>query len=304
MNNLDKILIQTVAQDKTGFGEKILRLSICQNWGEIAGNISSQTVPLKVQKKTLIIAADNPAAKDNAKFLAKEIINKTNEIIGRGEKVIEKIEFGKNFDNHKADFKKIPAPQKVQEEKNFSADDLEKIILTDEEIAECEKKSATIENEKNRQELFDIFISRKKLEKLKLQNGWHKCKICGELCKPNEILCDFCKITERNKMRDKIRKIFYDKPSTTFISAQEKIFDEMPHMKNYCSLSVIESEYSSLIRETAARVSYGDKKSDLAKFLVMLFKQVDEKNLTDALMENALHELRFNLADQPPFKKK
>lgn len=295
IETVNQILIKTLAQDKTGLGEKILCLSVCQNWEKIAGNISAQTSPVKIKNKTLIISAKNSSAKDNLKFLAKNIVEKTNEIIGGGEKIIEKISFGfgKSFEIQK----KIPV-QKFYDKKFFSAEDIEKIFLTEEEISECEKKSFAVENEKYRQELTEIFIARKKLEKLKIQNGWHRCKICGELCKPEEIICDFCKINEREKMREKIRKIFYDKPATTFISAQEKIFQEMPHMKKECTLSVIESEYSSLIRETAARVSFGDKKSDKAKFLVMLFKQVDEKNLTDSLIEKSLHELRFNLADK------
>ena len=297
--SIDKILIKTAAQDKTGFGEKILCLSVCQRWKEIAGNLSEKISPIKIQGKTLIISAENSAAKDNAKFLAKNIIEKTNEIVGRGEKIIEKISFGNSLQKPK----KIPdkffdSIKKIPNKKNFSEEDLNKIILTDEEISDCEKKSSAVKDEKYRQELTKIFISRKKLEQLKIQNGWHKCKICGELCEPEKNFCDFCKINEQDKMRKKIRKIFYDEPATTFYGAQEKIFQEMPHMKKECTLSVIESERASLIRETAARVSFGDKKSDDAKFLVMLFKQVDEKNLTDALIEKALNELRFNLADR------
>lgn len=297
LETIDKLLIKTAAQDKTGFGEKILCLSVCQNWEKIAGSLSEKISPIKIQNKILFVSAENPAVKDNVKFLAENFVEKINEVVGRGEKIVEKISFGKSFEVQK----KIPQKifvEEVHDEKIFSAEDLENIILTDEEIFDCEKKSAAVNDEKYRQEVKEIFIARKKLEKLKIQNGWHKCKICGELCKPAENLCDFCKINERDKMRARIRKIFYDKPATNFISVQKKIFQEMPHMKKDCTLSVIESEYSSLIRETAARVSFSDKKSDAAKFLVMLFKQTDEKNLSDALIEKALHELRFNLADR------
>ena len=302
LETIDKLLIKTAAQDKTGFGEKILCLSVCQNWEKIAGELSKKISPIKIQNKTLFISAENPAVKDNVKFLAKDFVEKINEVVGHGEKIVEKISFGKNFEVQKKIPQKISV-EEVHDEKIFSAENLEKIILTDEEIFDCEKKSAAVNDENFRQEVKEIFIARKKLEKLKIQNGWHKCKICGELCKPSENLCDFCKINERDKMRARIRKIFYDKPATKFLSVQKKIFQEMPHMKKDCTLSVIESEYSSLIRETAARVSFGDKKSDAAKFLVMLFKQTDEKNLSDALIEKALHELRFNLADRT-FEKK
>lgn len=296
LENIDKILIKTAAQDKTGFGEKILCLSVAQNWKEIAGNIADRTAPIKIHEKILFISAENPAVKDSAKFLSKIIVENVNKIVGRGEKIISGIDFGKFFESPPKVPPKIPAQEP---EKNiFSEENLEKIILTDEEISECEKKSAGIENEEQRKNLTEIFLSRKKTEKLKLQNGWHKCKICGELCEPEKIICSFCEINERDKMRQRIRKIFYDEPSTTFHKAQDKIFQEMPHMKKECTLSVIESERSSLIRETAARVSFGDKNSDNAKFLVMLLKQVNEKDLTDALIDRAFKELRFNLADR------
>lgn len=293
--SVDKILVRTVTKDMRGLSEKFLQLSISQHWKEIAGNVFNQIAPLRVQNKTLFLYAKNSAVKNNVKYLSKDIIKKINEIVGYGEEVIEKISFGRSFEKP-VESKKILSAFKTKEK--VLKVDLSKIILTAEEIAECEKKSS------GKAELTKIFIDRAKLRKWKLATGWNECRICGELCEPKEIICSICRIHEREKMKFQIGKIFSDKPNTAFYAVQEKIFESMPHMKGECTLEMIESVWASLIRETAARVSYGDKTSKSAKFLVMLFKQVEEKNLTDALIKRALHELRFNLADQPSYKDK
>ena len=245
MESLDKILIRTISQDKN-LSESIFFMEIFKHKQEIFGNLADKITPVKITDKTLLIYTNNSTVKDNLKFTAKNILAKINQIIGRGEIIIEKISFAKNFQKPKQIFieEKIPAPEPVE-------------------------------------------IVRR------------KCKLCNNLCEPGKILCDMCEIYERNKMRDKIRKIFCEKPSTKFYQVQEQIIKDMPHMKIECSLMIIESIWAGLINETAARVSYGDNKSDSAKFLVMLYKQVDRENLTAAIINRALKELRFNLADQP-----
>lgn len=249
MESLDKILVKTVSQDKN-LCEKIFFMEIIRHRKEIFGSLADKVTPIKIQDKILQVYANNSAVKDNLKFTAKNLVERINKIIGRGEIIIENISFAKNFQEPP----KIPEPAAVEEK-----------------ISEPEP----------------VEVVR------------HKCKLCNNLCETGKILCDMCEIYERNNMRKRICKIFCEKPSTTFYKVQEKILSEMPHMKKECSLMTIESVWAGLINETAARVKYGDKTSDTAKFLVMLFKQVEEKDLTDALMNRAMKELQFNLAERP-----
>ncbi len=298
---LGGVLVRTVSRCKNNLSGKILQREIFLRWKEIAGDFAGQITPIKIQKKTLVIYANNPAVKDTMKFLAGSLVEKINSTVGRGEKIIEKISFGKTFETPEENSEEIVNP-KIK--KISSSEDWKKINLTDEEIADCEKKLSDIEDETQRRDLLKTFLARAKLKKWRLKNGWHECKICGELCEPNKNICDFCKIHEREKMRKKIRRIFFDLPWKTFSEVQREICAEMPHMAEECTLFFVESVWVSLVTETAARVSYGDKKSLDAKFLVMLFKHVDEKNLTEKLINRALKELKFNLADLPPFKEK
>lgn len=247
MESLDKVLVKTVSQDKN-LCEKIFFMEIIRHRKEIFGSLADKVTPIKIQDKVLQIYANNSAVKDNLKFTAKNLAEKINKIIGRGEIIIENISFAKNF-------QKPP------------------------EIVEIEEIPAKISE--------PVEVVRR------------KCKLCNNLCEPGKILCDMCEIYERNNMRKKICRIFCEKPSTTFYQVQEKILSEMPHMKKECSLMTIESVWAGLVNETAARVKYGDNTSDTAKFLVMLFKQVEEKDLTDALINRALKELQFNLAERP-----
>lgn len=303
---LSGVLVRSISQCKNNLSGKILHMEIFRRWKEIVGSLAGQITPVKINKKTLVLYANNPVVKDNVKFFANSIVEKINSTVGCGEKIIEKITFGKSFEKPDENLDEIINPKfdKNPNEKKFSPEDLKKINLTDEEIADCEKKLSGIEDEARRKDLLKTFLTRAKLKKWRLQNGWHKCRICGELCEPEEIICDFCRLREREEMRKKIRRIFLDLPWKTFPEVQKEICAEMPHMASECTLTLVDSVWDSLVVETAARVSYGDKNSLNAKFLVMLFKHIDEKKLTDKLISRALKELRFNLADQPPFNEK
>lgn len=187
----------------------------------------------------------------------------------------------------------------VKDNLKFTAKNI--VAKINDKIGRGEKIIENISFVKNFQKPHKIFHESEKISEPApvVKNIRQKCKFCNNLCEPGKILCDICEIYERNNMRKKICKIFCEKPSTTFYQVQEQIFREMPHMKSECKLFTIESVWAGLVNETAARVKYGDKTSDRAKFLVRLFKQVEEKDLTDELINRALQELRFNLAEQP-----
>lgn len=302
-DTVDGVLIKAVEKLPKDLTEKLLQFEIFRRWEEIVGNLAGQIKPVKLNGKILTIYADNPAVKDNTKFFANNIVEKINSTVGNGDIIVEKITFGKTFEKPDKTFEKIIKPKS----KNFSnatKTDLSKIILTEAEISECKKKLPVMKDETLQKELLETLLNRAKLRKWRTENGWHKCKICGELCEPNKIICDFCRIKEREEMRKKIRRIFYDLPWILFPTVQRQICNEMPHMANECTLSVVESVWASMVVETAARVSFGDKNSFDAKFLVMLFKHIDKDKLTEKIISRTLNELRFNLANQPIVKGK
>ena len=286
--------LQTLDKD---LQKKIVNHGIFFHWKEIAGSIAKDIFPIKIVGDTIILYAETSVAKDNMKFLAQEIIDKANEVVGLGEEIFKHIDFAKSFERKKIlPKKKIAPPQK-----KFSVEEIE---LTDEEISDCEKKVGEFKNPEIKKITLEQLINHKKLQKLKLQYGWHKCEICGILCAPEENICGICKIGERNKMRDEIQQLFYKNPQIKFQTVLEEIQKKYPHVSDECDMQVIDAERSALIRSIAARVSYGDRKSATAKMLVMLYRRLPEDKLTDAIINRTFEELKFDLADLPPFEER
>ena len=259
-------------------------------WREIVGDDADKIFPVKIDGKTLTVYSLSSSLKDKFKYRIPQILNKINSTCG--DNLIDKIIFGKTFS---ANNKKI-SPAKIV------ADEIVEVNLTEEEILECEKKSSVIQNPERRKMLFDCLIAKKKSDKIKKFARWHKCDLCENLCPPQENLCDVCKIYERRKMLQEIRKIFHETPQTKFIDVQKKISELMPHISSECTLNFIESARMSLIQQTVRRLSFNDRESSLAKFFVMLVRQLPEESLTEKIIEKTFHEFRFAFSDRPPLK--
>ena len=275
------VIQKSLSQIDKDVKQKIDLQFIFLRWRELVGDFADKIYPVEIKGKTLILHSNNSTLKDKFKYRAKDLVSKINSIFGV--EVIDKIIFGANF----------TATAEVSNAE---------VTLTDDEIAECEKKSAVIENPERRQMLFNCLVTKKKADKSKKISAWHKCALCENLCPPAEILCDICQVYERRKMVDAVRQIFYDAPETKFRDVQRQIAEKMPHMKSICTLTFIESARMSLIQQTARRLSFGDSESDLAKFLVRLVRQLPEEALTEKIIDRTLTEFRFDLADRPAFK--
>lgn len=302
MSELDNINV-AIQENISKFDEKIKNKIDCNiiflNWKKILDDDSAEFFPVKLQDTTLILFSEDPALNDYLKYNTPNLIEKINSYFGK--EIVTKIKFSGRFSN------KFIAKNFSAREKN--SNDAEKIAdveisLTDEEIDECKKKSSVIEDEDCRRRLFECLIAKKKSDALKKLSSWHKCAVCENLCEPQENLCDFCKVHEQNKMLQAIRKLFHDTPYIKFSDVQKKICEDMPHMQKYCTLNLIDSARMDLIQQTVRRISFGDKNSPLAKFFVMLVRQLPEEKLTEKIIEKTLYEFRFDFVDQPTFKPK
>lgn len=293
LESVDNVVNKSLSDIGEEFKYKVDCHKIFFKWREIVGDDADEIFPVQIKGSTLIIYSENSSLKDKFKYRTPQLIAQINSICGA--EIISKIIFGKTFLGNK---------KVVQEQKILLEDKPEEITLTEEEILECKKKSSTLTNPESRKMLFDCLVAKKKADKAKKISDWHKCFICENLCPPENFLCDVCQIHERNKLLQTIRKIFHDAPATKFADVQKKISEVLPHMRQYCTLSVIESARMSLIRQTASRLSVNDKQSPLAKFFVMLVRQLPEESLTEKIIERTLHEFRFDLVDRPPLKPK
>lgn len=285
------VLQKTLAEISPELRKKLLQKEIFNRWHEIFKTLADKISPVKIQGETLIVTSTDGAVMDTLKFSASNFVTLINEKISPGMPIISEIKFGRGFSP--PPIKKFPVQNKSVEPQ---------IELTPNEISNCEKKVAAVEDETQRKILLETVLSYEKSQKRKLQRGWHKCKFCNVLCPPKEIFCNVCAVKERGRMYMAIRKIFIAAPETPFREIQQKIVRQFPHLYAECTPEKIESARMDLILQEASKISYGDTTSDAALFLVRLIRQLPREKLTDAIINRTLKEFRFNLADQPPLQ--
>ena len=274
--------------------KKFLGNELIYHWRELVDeNISDKIKPVKVERGVLYVAVESSAYRDQLKFLEEELIDAINERFSEGEPLVKEIRiaYGVQIPDDKP-----TTPAQVE----TSPED---IILTDEEIKRCEERARRIRNEKLRKTVFETLISQAKVQKFRLLNGWHKCLKCDSLCAAEEILCEVCKIKEREAMVNTLFRIFYDAPQLKAWDAQKILLEKMPHMKGECSLDVIESARTSLIQKVAGNVRFGDEESPDVLKLVALEKRLPQDKLTPAIIRRTLIDLQFNLSEQPKLQR-
>ena len=288
LESVDSVIDKSLLNISEDLKNKVDCHKIFFKWRELVGDDADEIFPVQIDGSTLTLYSDNSSLRDKFKYRIPQLIKQINSTCGA--EIVAKIIFGQNFlaDNPTLKNKKILISDEV--------------TLSEDEISECEKKSAILQNPALNKMLLNCLLAKKKSDKAKKISGWHKCLMCENLCPPENFLCDVCQIHERNKLFQTIRKIFHDAPATKFVDVQKKISQILPHMKSQCTLSFIDSARMSLILQTARRLSVNDKESPLAKFFVMLVRQLPEESLTEKIIERTLHEFRFDLADRPPLK--
>lgn len=300
-STLNEIFQKYLEDSDENFKKNILHTKIFKGWEEFAGTgLSEEVQPIKITGKTLVLYSDNPAAKNMIMFIANEIAEYLNKTVGGGEKIIEKVTFGKSFE--KPD-KKITKnkPKKISSEPDI-AKEIAKIKLTRKEIMECEKKCVFIHDPDFREKVFQAhanFIRRKKFD---IKHGKKKCALCDLYCDPEEEICDICKFKEGEKMRREVAKILRRNPGLSVKRIQTAIGKKFLYTAHKCNSDFIDSVRSDMVKEIAARIPYDDRESEEVKFLAMLYKKVSPGKLTGAIFNRAMRELKFNMANLPKFK--
>ena len=284
------VLQKSLVKIDPALRRKLLQQEILNRWNEIFKSLADKIFPVEIQGETLFVTSNDGAVLDMLKYSKADFIKLINEKISPDFQIISEIKSCRTFGT---------ITQSVTKTKTETIE--KQIELTPEEIAGCEKKVATVTNEVQRKILLETLLSHTKSQKRKLQNGWHKCKLCNLLCPPNESICSICEVKERGKLISEVRKIFIEKPETPFREIQQKIIEQFPYLKKECTLEKIESARMDLILQRAAKISYGDTTSDAVIFLVCLIRQLPREKLTDGIIKRTLKEFKFNFADLPPF---
>ncbi len=270
--------------------QKFLAAEVIHHWCEFVGEkISAKVKPVKFERGILLVAVESSAYKDQLKFWSEEIIDAINEKVG--EPFVKEIKPAQGF--------QVVAPVEIPPKVDKLKVAPENMTLSAEEIRRCEERAQKVSDDKLRETVLQTLISHAKLQKFRLASGWHKCLKCDSLCEPTEILCPVCTIKEREAMVNALFKIFNDAPWLKAWEAQKILLEQMPHMKNECLLTTIESARTSLIQQVASKIRFGDETSPDVLKLVALKKRLPLDKITPAIIRRALTDLRFNLAEQP-----
>ncbi len=292
---LEKFLREKIRSLGATTYKQFLGAEVIYHWRELVDeNISAKVKPVKIERGVLFVDVRNSAMRDQLKFLKEEIIDAINSKFE--EPLVKEIKIASTFQ-----IAELPPdkPAQVTESKLK----LEDVTLTAEEVQRCEEEVQKISDEKLRQTVLQTLLGHARVQKFRLMSGWHKCLKCESLCAAEEILCDVCKIKEREAMVNALFKIFYDAPQLKTWDAQKLLLKEMPHMQAECSLAAVESARTSLIQKVAGKVRIGDETSPDALKLVALEKRLPLDKLTPAIVKRALVDLQFNLAEQPKIQR-
>ena len=277
--------------------KQFLGAEVIHHWRELVDeNISAKIRPVKIERGVLFVDVKGSALRDQLKFFKEEIIDAINAKFAQEEPLVKEIKIASVFQITNI----LPEPPAQVAESKIK---LEDITLTEEEIKACEEEAQKVSDEKLRQTVLQTLLGHARAQKLRLAHGWHKCLKCESLCAAEEILCDVCKIKEREAMVNALFKIFYDAPQLKAWEAQKLLLEKMPHMQAECSLAAVESARTSLIQKVAGKVHIGDETSADALKLVALEKRLPLDKLTPAIVKRALVDLQFNLAEQPKIQR-
>ena len=277
--------------------KKFLCNEVIKNWSRLVDeSFAEKILPVTIEHGVLFVRAENSAIKDQLKFFKEEIIDAINENFAKEEPLVKEIRIAKSFQ---------VAPSTPEKKSSAKVNKLtvENVTLTEEEIKRCEERAEKF-SEEFRPTILETLLSQAKKQKFRRANAWHKCAKCNALCPPEEILCEVCRIKERDAMTKKLFDIFCDAPWLNSQDAQKILLKQMPHMRTECSLDAIDSARTSLIQNLASRVRFGDENSRDVLKLVMLQKRLPPEKITPAIIKRALNELQFNLAELPKFPRK
>ncbi len=285
---------QLIQRSMSALGEEIDRLYRTHyalgHLSELIGSAFADHIhPICVKHKKLFVHVPEDSWRTEIWMFRDEIMRRINQCAG--EEIVNEI-----VSTYRRDLDVIEHPESAVEAPGKKVNlrkELLSVNLTDDEIKGLRMDCADVKDEKLRIRLLSTSIKRKKLEKLRIQKGWHKCPECGVLC-PNEYeLCWSCSSHERADIMSQIRSILTELPWLRY----NEIKDTVP-----CTPEMVNTVRDDMIQRLASKVHLEDVESLDAHIIVMLYLHIQPEYLTDELVRRTLYKLRNDLAKPKDFK--
>ena len=259
-----------------GNGKAYQMQLLIYHWDEIVGSsIASHVRPVRMDFRTLFLAADAPVWANELRYMERKLIDKINAFVC--EEFVREIRF-------------CPPKEKVSIWQREKEDKLpEKIEPKKEEYEKTSSFVSDIENNELRMAVYRAlaqdFARRRSLQ----EQGWHICAFCDRLVPAEESYCIFCGQKKREEKENDIRQLLIRQPWLHGYEVSRILG---------CSSALVLRERISLLRMLLSRVRQGDETSEDAKRLVMLFTSAKPEDLTEPFMKKSLQRLRFDLLSE------
>ena len=269
-----------------GVGKEFFSHMVLYYWPKIVGkHISANVKPVNIEFKKLFLYTSHPIWANQLSYMKDEIKNKINNFMG--EYLVEDIVFTNN------------RPVNITEENNSPAVnigyEINKINLSDKKIEEIKNDLNNVKNDDLKKVIFKVRLNDEKYKKYRLNNNWHKCKKCNNLCQPEDELCNECKRKANIERLASIRKFLMDMPWARYCDIEK----EIP-----CNADEVNEERIILMQKLAAKINIKNIDCFEMSLLTMLYKSVPPEKVTDELKESTIKKFRYDFIDGYKYARK
>lgn len=269
---------------RLGLTKKYQTHQLFYDWERIVGRGIAQHVrPVNLDFHTLYLKADAPVWADQLKFMQEELLQKIN-----GYAAAHLV--------HELRFSREPFWQKKTSARaELEAEDKKQLIpkvpLPASSQTEIQTATALCNEIKDEKLKYAASKAMQRIltrQRVRSAEGWQPCGSCGVLCPKGEGLCRTCQRQEEEKLHRRLRRYLEIKPWAKY----GEIFEQFE-----CGENVLREVRLKLLQTWLGQLTYSeeDRKSPLAKKLVMLYTARAPEDVSEELQEKIWKKLRFDL---------
>jgi len=273
---------------RLGLTKKYQLHQLFYDWERVVGKgIALHVKPVRLDFHTLYLKADSPVWANQLVFMQEELLQRINGYAASH--LVHEIRFGRESFWQKP--RATRAQLEAEEEKKLipavplpESSDAEIQLATSlcQEINDDDLKNAA-------SKAMQRILTR---QRVRSQEGWQPCSSCGVLCPKEDTLCRVCRRQKKTELHRRLRRYLEIKPW----AAYSEIFEQFE-----CSPELLREVKVNLLQTWLGQLTYSeaDRKSELAKKLVMLYTARAPEDVSDDLQEKILKKLRFDLRPVP-----
>ncbi len=261
------------------------RRQVLTHWPDIVGaTIAKRVKAVALEGKVLLLYTAEPVWANQLRMMMPDIVQKVNSYAGQ--KIIKELRFTRR--------KAPPAEAETPGETPAAPAPIKKQPVAEDALERAREVSDLTDDEQLAKELLRISLRREQQKAWRKSQGYHPCPLCGSPTEPDRELCPACLSKKREELHSQVRAVLKDMPWARLKDVQEYVPE--------CTTYILNDQRSYMVQQLAMQVDVRDKKSLLARTLVMLDRAIPPEKLTDEIINKTLYRLRFDLHRPPGYK--